>query len=72
MPAQGASAPHKATVENGSKATAAVRTGAMWGRACWGVGDQQPQGSTQTMLELLGAWTERENQPEPGHVNLEE
>lgn len=72
MPAQGASAPHKATVENGSKATAAVRAAAMRDRACWGVGNQQPQGSTQRMLELLGAWTERENPPEQGHVNQQE
>lgn len=58
MPAQGASAPHKASVENGSKATAAVRAAAMQGRACWGVGDQRPQGSTHRTLQLLGAWTE--------------
>lgn len=55
VPAQGASAPHKATVENGSRATAAVRQSRSdTGQGSLGRGDQQPQGSTQRWPERVG------------------
>lgn len=70
MPAKEASAPHKATVENGSKATAAIsQSWSYTGQGLLGRGNQQPRGSTQPWLEPVGGQTDREKQPEQGNRN---